>query len=348
MLDKIVLRSLKTLNVDSIYRHLNRYKILIIAYHGITGNYYKKFPWTHIPLDIFEDQIRFFKKNYQVISLKKIIEFIRNGLILPKRSVAITFDDGYKNNYEIALPILKKYEMPATIFLTTGYIGSQKLLPMDRAFLTLSFATNRDPCIVPDSDLQPLYLDSDEAIIASHDMLVSFLKKFPTEKQEDFLALINQQLRPTEYQHDAQIREDFLLMDWEDVVKSYNSGLIDYGPHTVSHEILSNLSEAEAEKEIVQSKSEIENKIKGKVTLFAYPNGTLSDFSGEHVRLLKKHGFYGAVSTVSRLNSSSENPFYLARMCIGSDISSDPSFLALRTAGFFNHVADLKSKFGIG
>jgi len=346
MLKKIVLRLLKRLNVDNIYRYLNRHKILIIAYHGVSENSYEKLPWTHIPVDIFEEQICFFKKYYQVISLKAIIECIRNKKMLPDRSVAVTFDDGYKNNYKVAMPILKKYEVPATIFLTTGYIGRQKYLPMDRAFLTLFFATNRDPLKLPGSDLQPLHFDCYDAIIESYNSLVAFLKKFSTKKQEEYLELLNRQLLPVEYQANSQIMDDFLLMDWEDVFESSSSCLIDYGAHTVSHEILSNLSETDAEKEILQSKNGIEDKVKDIVNLFAYPNGTLSDFSDEHIQLLKKHGFYGAVSTMSRLNSLTEDPFYLARMCIGSDISSDLDFLALRTSGFLNHMAELKIRLG--
>ena len=81
----------------------------------------------------FEKQIFHLAKNYKIISLDKIVDRIKNRRSL-RRCVAITFDDGFRDNYEIAYPILKKYNVPATIFLTTGYMpiifSSYQSLPL--------------------------------------------------------------------------------------------------------------------------------------------------------------------------------------------------------------------------
>jgi peptidoglycan/xylan/chitin deacetylase (PgdA/CDA1 family) len=120
---------------------------------------------------------------------------------------------------------------------------------------------------------------------------------------------------------------------------------VEFGAHTVSHEILTNLSIKMAEQEILRSKEMIEKKLDKNVNLFAFPNGTPSDYSQEHINILKNNGFIGAVCTISKLNTIQDDSFQLGRLCIGSDFSSNPHFLALRTAGFVNFVAQLKNVF---
>ncbi|MBC7329537.1 polysaccharide deacetylase family protein [bacterium] len=94
----------------------------ILVYHHISDDLGQMF--TNVTPRLFEKQIRYpLARNFKVLSLAQLIEYIQRNSQLPSRSVVITFDDGYKNNYIYAYPILRKYKLPATIFLTTGLIN---------------------------------------------------------------------------------------------------------------------------------------------------------------------------------------------------------------------------------
>jgi peptidoglycan/xylan/chitin deacetylase (PgdA/CDA1 family) len=107
-----------------------REKVRILLYHRILDLQRERslcsLPGVIVSVKIFDQQMRYLSKNYHVISLESLVDRKKNDLPFPKKGVVITFDDGWKDNYSYAFPILKKYHLPATIFLTSGYIGTNK------------------------------------------------------------------------------------------------------------------------------------------------------------------------------------------------------------------------------
>lgn len=222
------------------FRRINRNKLLILYYHRIVEKKEaKKVKEINMCTDIdsFDAQMELLSKYYNPINEETII----SGKI-PDYSVWVTFDDGYKDNYINAYPILKKYNIPATFFIATGYVNK---------------------LAIPSPDCG-----------------------------------------------------DTVFMDWEEL-KEVAENNISIGAHTVRHRILSNLSVAELEKEIVDSKNEIEQRIGKKVISFAYPNGKKRDYDlGKCVPILEKNGFKLAVSTIGGFNDIkvTDNCFDLHRM----------------------------------
>jgi len=106
-------------------------KVSILLYHSIGINNAK----ANVTPEQFEIQMEYLKNNYNVVSLDKIMKFVKEGKSLPNKSVTITFDDGYYNVYQNAYPLLKKYGLPATIFITTGYV--QKQMPLNQIQLRM-------------------------------------------------------------------------------------------------------------------------------------------------------------------------------------------------------------------
>ena len=102
----------------------------ILLYHRVLdiqkGGDFCSLPGIIVSVNMFNQQMRYLSKNYNVISLDHLVDSLKNNSPLPKKGVVITFDDGWRDNYSFALPILKKYNLPATIFLTSGYIGTNK------------------------------------------------------------------------------------------------------------------------------------------------------------------------------------------------------------------------------
>ncbi len=84
------------------------------------------------PTPIFEQMLAMLRAEYRVVGLQTIVKSITEGLTIQPRTVAITFDDGYRDNYDVAAPLLRKYELPATFFLTSGYIGTDRVFAWDK------------------------------------------------------------------------------------------------------------------------------------------------------------------------------------------------------------------------
>jgi len=122
--------------VPKVERFSRRFQILV--YHKVSPDTHPFFEPTH-PV-VFEQQMQFLKQCYQIMPLTELVERAKRGDV-PDRAVAITFDDGYRDNYEFAFPILKKYGLPATVFVATGAIGTGEILWHDRIFDAFRFAS---------------------------------------------------------------------------------------------------------------------------------------------------------------------------------------------------------------
>lgn len=322
---------LRAMRVDRIFRRINRKRILILAYHGLTDRDHDVLPWTIIPVNAFEKQIRHISTSYRVLPLQRVVDDMKRGAPLPDNTAVITFDDGYRNNLTLAVPILKKYRVPATIFLTAGYIGTTKILPLDEAFLIIAGAREKSPFIMPELGIGPVFLDSAEAVYKGYRKTEAALKKFSSSVQKMHLARLRDCLKP---KYEGGALANFQMLTWEEVQSLLASGLIDIGAHTISHEILTNISHDEAAQEILASKSHIEQRTGRRITLFAYPNGTPSDYDDRHINFLREFGFSCSVTTTGRLNAANDDCFRLGRICVGPELSSSLPRFALKVAGF--------------
>lgn len=107
-------------------------KALIICYHCVKD---EAFPHLRpVKVADFENQMRYLSNVYNPIPLERMAQHIQNGTSLPSKAIAVTFDDGYRDNYENAFPILKNYNIPATVFLTTGFIGTGEIPRWDKEY----------------------------------------------------------------------------------------------------------------------------------------------------------------------------------------------------------------------
>lgn len=284
-------------------RKLTKSQVAILMYHRVSP---VKDNWSLEPLSPqeFEKQIEYFCRNYEIVPLERLASCIHQGNALPERAMVITLDDGYKDNYLYAYPVLKKYHVPATIFLTTGHIGTDKL-----------FWDGKVSYIVNNSNITQLDLDelgrfSFSSATDKHQAglkIVEKLKKLPNEKKN---ALIEKLVSICGIEIPPGLAKDFIL-SWEEV-KEMSSGGIAFGAHTVNHPILTNLPLKQAKWEITQSKRDIEERLGKEVTTFAYPNG---DFNAGVVELVQKAGFSCAVSVLpGKLISLKDNPYCLSRI----------------------------------
>ena len=283
-------------------RKLTKSQVGILLYHRVSPSHAD---WCIKPLSprSFERQMEYFRQYYKILSLDTLVQHIKQREPLPEKAVVITFDDGYKDNYLYAYPILMKYGIPATIFLTTGHIGSSKLFWFDEV-----------KYIVQVTHISQLELDElgSYSLRTGVDRLQNGLtisrglRKLPEDRKNE---LINKLLNICQVDIPDNSGEG-LFLSWDEVREMHESG-ISFGAHTVNHPVLTNLPVEQARWEIVQSKKHIEEKLGEKVTAFAYPFGP---FNAEIAKLVKESGFTSAVTTESGLVNSQANPYELPRI----------------------------------
>ena len=273
---------------------------IILNYHRI-GPMTDK--WINNPLHqkIFGEQMKYLSENYEIISLNDLSEMIIRGNI-PKKAVVITFDDGYKDNYEFAFPVLKKYNIPATIFLATGPIEQRKIFWWDKVNYALY---HTDVESIDLMDIGTYQLISDEDKIKSGFDIVEKLKRIRNDKKE---SIIKDLIDLTHVNIPDKLGKQHIL-SWNEIKKMDKNG-IDFGAHTVNHPILTNVTLDEAKWEINSSKNFIEEILERKINSFAYPNGKNDDFNTNILSLVKNSGFNCSVSFLPGLVKNSADELY--------------------------------------
>lgn len=313
-------------------------RILILAYHGISERPAEDLPWTMVNVGAFERQVAYLKEHYRILPLRQVVESLREHRPLPARIAVVTFDDGYRNNLRLALPVLRRYRAPATVFLTAGHIGGSRLLHFDRLYLSLVGA--RGVKEYPAGELGRLQLQSDPDRTRSFASAVSVFKRLPAAIRDAHLDRLEYEL-PGDETWRKSMAEELRIVTAEEVLALTRDGLIDVGAHTVTHQILANLDRESAAAEIGHSREILERIVQRPVVLFAYPNGQPGDFTPEHQEILRRQGFLGAVTTVPKLNEIHDGLFDLGRICVGPELAVDIHHFAMKISGVNTAVRSL-------
>jgi peptidoglycan/xylan/chitin deacetylase (PgdA/CDA1 family) len=278
----------------------SRFQILV--YHKVSPD---RHPF-YEPVEpgTFEQQMRFLSRCYNVMDLTELVERSSKGAV-PARAVAITFDDGYADNYTYAFPILRKYGLPATIFVATGVIGTPHLLWHDRVFDAFRYTT-RERARLQQSDLPELLLDSPVARQSALAVTLAKAKSLWGDARTRLVNQVEDALRP-----ELPV-ETPRMLSWNQVQEMHRGGIA-FGSHTVTHPILSCLPQDELRTELRESKQQIFDHLKTPVVAFAYPNGRAADYTKEAKSVLQECGYKYAVTTVRGFNLPSADPFELKR-----------------------------------
>lgn len=287
-------------------------KAVILLYHQVINAEYDPLRLAVSPRD-FLAQMRYLKKNYNIISLDKLASYLKQGRI-PGKSVVITFDDGYVDNYLYARPILEKLEIPATIFIVSSYVNTNGLFWWDR--LAQIFH--------PERKLPTLPLKINK---------INFFYKLtnPDERKQVFWYVwgLLRYLSPRVINRivsclgqwaklDETENSLYRAMNEKELKKMAKSRLFRIGAHTHQHSQLSQQTLTLQRREIKKSKRELEKIIQSPVNLFSYPYGSKKDYNTQTVRILKESGFAAACSNFVGTIEHKCNPYELPRLQLGN------------------------------
>lgn len=268
---------------------LCRHEALILTYHSILPAGTALFPIAH-HLDgaLFEGQMRYLaEEGFNCVSLEQLARYIADKRI-PPRTVVLTFDDGFYNNYSVAFPILQRYNIPATIFLATGFVGGSKLAWPERVALLLML--NRRPTLTVNGAV--FNVQSQDDRMAAYTAIGRHFGTIGPDEIETVLADLLQQAGLTlDELYASELYQALRFMDWSQVAELARSGLINFGSHTVNHRRLIYLSPEDAQREIETSRQMIREQV-GECTLFAYPHGRRDkDFNESHASMARQAGY---------------------------------------------------------
>lgn len=274
-------------------------RLAILNYHRVMPSPDPMRP-VETTAETFRWQMQLLAKHFQPIALEQALEHLWEGT-LPERAVCVTFDDGYADNLEVALPILVETGIPATIFIATGYIDVG-LMWNDTI---IEFARVAEPGFYRTGE-HDLVLEGDhDTRRRAAGAAIRTLKHLPFARRQsavDKLATAGVPLPSGLMLSTFQLRE------------LGNHELISLGAHTVSHPILEALDDIRAAQEITQSREQLEHITHRPVNLFAYPNGKPgTDYSGRHCRMVEQAGFNAALSTNWGVASSGSDRYQLPR-----------------------------------
>ena len=338
---KIFCDTLMSLRIDAPFRALNKNKMLVIMYHGISKKVYDPPIWTQLPEDTFRRQLQYLKSHYKIISLSEAIMALSSRRKFPEPTALITFDDGYKNNYTIAFPILKEYSIPAAIFLTFNFIGTNKLLWVNELLLLLKQGMDQGFSISHLSFIPGKHIIN-KNFWEIYLYAVNAMKRMPELKRSYYLKELRKSIKLTK----NEMFEDFSMLTWDHIIEMKESGLVDFGVHTANHKILSSLPQEEWADEIKMPKEKLSNMLGAEIEAFCYPNGRPEvDFNEDHVKYLRECGYVCAFTTESSLfNPTKGDTMQISRIPAGNDFSSYEPYFRLNTSGFREHLSKFKQK----
>jgi peptidoglycan/xylan/chitin deacetylase (PgdA/CDA1 family) len=280
----------------------DRGRLLILMFHRVLPQPDPLFPEDH-DAAAFGAQMDMLARHFRVLPLAEAIPMLVQWR-LPARSVCITFDDGYADNAEIALPILRRYGLPATFFVASGFLDGGRMWNDSVIEAVRRAAGNVLDLSELGFDRYPIADELQKRHAAT--ALVDALKyRTPADRMESVQRVVDR--------IGAALPQN-LMMRAEQVRALHHAGM-EIGGHTVHHPILTAVDAATARAEIAQGREQLEGIIGGRVRLFAYPNGRPhEDYSAEHARLVEALGFTAAVSTAPGAARSDSDRFQLPRV----------------------------------
>ena len=295
---------------------MNRNELIILLYHGVTNekshgisNYSGK----HIKLEEFEKHMRFISKNYNTLSINDIIEIDSSGASWPSNSVAVTFDDGFKNNFEYAAPVLEAFNIPSVFYICAGMVNTDLMFWVDKIEDCIN-STNKKTIGLKLGEYIKFQLDTKKEKVLAIENIKKYCKRTSTDIKN---TVIKELIDVTEVNPSIDHSDNYKMMNWEEVAYLDANNLFTIGGHTLFHDIMTSKPLEKLDLDVHLTLSLLEYQLGHKIEHFSYPEGQAMHYNNEIITTLKKHGVLCSPSAIDGVNRTGEDLFQLRRIMPG-------------------------------
>jgi peptidoglycan/xylan/chitin deacetylase (PgdA/CDA1 family) len=289
----------------------------ILLYHGVTASPstgIENFSGKHMPVSEFDRQMAWLAGHASVLPLRELAERLARRAVLPSRAVAVTFDDSFKNVHDVALPVLRRYGVPATFFVTSGFVGSNRRFWVDR----IEHWINRTSCgrldlMIGDTPFA-VPIGTREQRIEAVSRIKQVLKNVRPVVRESACAALQQAAGVADSGDDV---DNYANMRADDVARLDAPPAYEVGGHTVNHEILSYLDAPSLQYEVRECQRQLRDVIGRPVDLFSYPEGQAHHFNETVIGGLKRADVVVCPTAIWGFNPPGTDSFWLKRIMPG-------------------------------
>lgn len=339
-LKAIVAQVLYALGLLQLWQHWTlRHRAVVLMYHRVLNEDERSRTGSHpgivVSRETFARQMEVLAERFTVLSVDQFASHLANGQPFPNSSCLITFDDGWLDNVDGAVPALRARQLPALVFLPVNFIGERRLFWREALTHLLLHAAEQGQhnAALAASVREQLQCAGVSAIASGVgrpvreriDEAVSSLAGMRAAEAERLTESLCQVLQVTVDRLDTPDR----FIDWSDARALSQLG-IDFGGHGAEHRLLGELPAHEVEAEVVSSKAVIEREIAVPVATFSYPNGS---FTPDVVRQVRAAGYSLAFTTMPGSIGHRDDPFTLRRINIHEDMTASPAMFLARVVG---------------
>jgi peptidoglycan/xylan/chitin deacetylase (PgdA/CDA1 family) len=307
--------------------------------HLIILNYHRS------NLGDIRQHMRYLQRHYRMLPLEDALqELYAEGAQKDHRRtpVVMTFDDGYRDNFQYAFKAAIELQVPITIFLIPGYLDSGDRFWWGEG--THLIEQTRVKEVSLDGFTYHLQSEEDQkklsCLIDTHLRTASSVAA-----REQFLSKMRQTLAISEFDSYApNVKYDNMPLSWLDIYEMQNSGFVSFGAHTMHHPVLASLADpAEVRYEVVECRDVLEKRLGQKVYTFAYPIGRAEHIGLEALKAVREAEYKWAVTTTSGMATPYSDPYRIERVLV--DVQRHWLLIAAETAGIWRMFAPLWKTF---
>lgn len=311
---KIVFPVVMKLNLEKILSSLSENNKLILVYHGVVDTPNHKVSLGPIAEKQFEQHLKYYQQNFDVVSQDTIFQMYRDDFKPKRKTIALTFDDGYENNYLRAYPLLKKYNFPATYYIISQCIEDENRITW---YDTLDFI--KPDLKVEQIDVSALKINQLKTVAE----LKALVQRLNIAQRTVLYQEIRKQIKVEDYLPKFP-REYWKLMNQKQLEELSDSGLIEIGAHSHNHPNLGLINIEDAKKEITQCKQLLEEAVQKEVRSLAYPDGSYTD---EVKKISLEAGYKNLLAVDYRCASDKDDKSILPRSCIMSTTTLESNMI---------------------
>ncbi|MCB1152894.1 polysaccharide deacetylase family protein [bacterium] len=329
---KAVAAPLSAAGVPALARRAAGGGAAILCYHRVVDRPIEEFqPGMAVHVETFAEHMNFLTRHFDVIGLVEVCRRLTSNEPITRPTAVVTFDDGWLDNYTLAFPILKHYEIPATIFLPTGFVGKTDYFWNARVELAMPrIHARRDELLAafPDEDMPPeaaFVMDAlseglgptqmiDRAILQTKVMPLDAIDRVTA-----FLEFLAQMDHPGER----------TVMSWDEVNEMAEAG-VDFGGHSVTHRLMTELTAQEAYREAFDCMQTMTEHMGKRPLCFAYPNGNHDETV---MREIRRAGYLCATTVVPGFAQVGAEMFALPRFGVHEGGAPNAAALDLLISG---------------